>query len=49
MFTKIFEGLAAMFEESRSREAEVKNACLDRAEALTNQAINLLKKIMIKE
>ena len=43
MFTKIFEGLAAMFEESRSREAEVKNACLDRAEALLVSTLRGLK------
>ena len=43
MFTKFFEGLTAMFEESRSREEEMQNAYLDRAEALLVSALQGLK------
>ncbi len=43
MFTKFFEGLTAMFEESRSRAEEVKSACLDRAEALLVSTLQGLK------
>ena len=43
MFTKFFEGLTAIFEESRNRAEEVKAARLDRAEALLASTLQGLK------